>query len=127
KLINDSKAKNVLWIPVVTSLSVEKWEKLNNLTSDKSGKRLEGFQFEYTSHRIYPEGRLASQILGLTTKYKDRFTGVGGLEEAWDGNLNPQKGLVIKESDAIGQAVASSLVTTIEPKKGKSIYTTIDK
>jgi cell division protein FtsI/penicillin-binding protein 2 len=120
--------QGILWIPIAQSLSKEQWQQLLELKTDKyDTKTLSGFIFESTSKRIYPEGRLASHIVGLTNQIKDKYVGVGGIEEAYDGVLNPITGFVTKETDAIGQTVTASLLPTIEPQNGSSIYTTIDK
>jgi cell division protein FtsI/penicillin-binding protein 2 len=118
----------LLWFSIAESLSAEQWEEISNLKTDNDPERsLRGFRFVATSKRIYPEDRLASHILGLTNTHKDQEIGQGGIEGHWNGDLNPRKGMIIKENDAIGQAVASSLFATIEPKPGSSIFTTIDK
>ncbi|MCA9387211.1 penicillin-binding protein 2 [Candidatus Dojkabacteria bacterium] len=120
--------KGLLWFKIGDNLSAEQWQDLINLKTDSNEKRdLQGFQFLQSSQRVYPEGRLASHVLGLTNEYKNQEVGLGGIEGHWNGDLNPRKGLLIKETDAVGQSVASSLFATIEPKPGSSIYTTIDK
>ncbi|BCX14189.1 MAG: penicillin-binding protein [Candidatus Dojkabacteria bacterium] len=119
---------NILWFKIADGIPAEKWEKLNNLRSNSNKEyTLNGLRFDYTSTRNYPEGYLASQVIGLTTKYKDNVIGVGGLEGYWDRILNPVKGFLIKESDVNGQAISSALLPTIEPKNGSSIYISIDK
>jgi cell division protein FtsI/penicillin-binding protein 2 len=119
---------NSKWILLAKNLSSDQWRNISNLKTDKDPNRLlKGFKFTPTSTRVYPEGRLASHIIGLTTQYKNQISGIAGIEQSWDGDLNPTEGLVIKEKDVLGQAVATSLVPTIEPKQGSSIHTTIDK
>ncbi len=129
KMIRENYEDNgLLWFPIAESLDAEQWQELNTLTTDIDTERiLKGYRFISTSKRIYPEDRLAAHVLGLTNTHKDQEIGQGGIEGHWNGDLNPRKGMVIKENDAIGQAVASSLFETIEPKPGSSIYTTIDK
>ncbi|MCA9381042.1 penicillin-binding protein 2 [Candidatus Dojkabacteria bacterium] len=118
----------LLWFKIGDNLSATQWQELINLKTDENEKReLQGFQFLQSSQRVYPEGRLASHVLGLTNEYKNQEVGLGGIEGHWNGDLNPRKGLLIKETDAVGQSVASALFATIEPKPGSSIYTTIDK
>lgn len=120
--------QGVKWIPIAKSLTKDKWERLNALKTDKfSEKELSGFIFETTSIRVYPEGRLASHLIGLTNKVNDRIVGQGGIEESYNGVLNPIDGFVIQETDAIGQTITTSLLPTIEPKNGSDVYTTINK
>ncbi|GIW58759.1 MAG: stage V sporulation protein D [Candidatus Dojkabacteria bacterium] len=129
KIIKENyEENNILWFKIADGIPAEKWEKLNNLRSNSNKEYiLNGLRFDYTSTRNYPEGYLASQVIGLTTKYKDNVIGVGGLEGYWDKILNPVKGFLIKESDVNGQAISSALLPTIEPKNGSSIYISIDK
>ncbi len=124
----DSNTPSADWFPVAKSLTADQWRKLSNLkTTQNDARLLQGYKFEYTSVRQYPENRLLSHILGLTNKNKNEIYGLGGVEQAWNGDLSPRDGLIIKENDAIGQAITSALVPTIEPQRGSSLYTSIDK
>lgn len=126
--INQYTDQGIKWFLIGKSLSKDQWNELNELKTDKlSDKDLTGFIFETTSQRIYPEGRLASHLLGLTNKVNEKTIGQGGIEESYDGVLKPIDGFVIQETDAIGQTVTASLLPTIEPKNGSDVYTTINK
>ncbi len=127
KTLSQNEQTGVFWFKVASSIDADKWRQLAKLTAENSSRLLRGFAFVYTSERVYPEERLASHIVGLTNKYKDKVYGAGGIEEQWDGDLNPTEGLRVEETDAIGQAVASALFLTVEPHPGSSVYTTIDK
>jgi cell division protein FtsI/penicillin-binding protein 2 len=120
--------QKIRWIPVAKGLTDTEFEKVKNLKRDSDpAKILTGWDYEVTSKRIYPEGRLASQVLGLTNEVNGKMSGVGGLEEQYDGILNPRVGFQSGEKDAIGQTVTAALKETVEPKNGSSIYTTINK
>lgn len=128
KVIQENANLGVKWIQIGESLTEEQWSQLIDLKTDLSEDiSLRGFDFEYTSKRIYPEGQLATHIVGLSNMYEDKIYGISGLEQAWDGDLSPVDGKVIGESDAAGNAVVSALIPTIEPKPGSEIYTSIDK
>lgn len=115
-------------IPLAEQLTIDQWHRIQDLKSDKfPDSSIRGINAEFTSKRIYPEGTLASHIIGLTNTYKDKIMGVGGLEGNYNDMLNPVKGYIIQEKDARGQSVTNELLPTIEPKNGSSIYTTIDK
>lgn len=119
---------NTKWFLIAKGLSSEKWEQLTNLKTERNQKRLlGGFTFEVSTQRKYPEGALASQVIGLTKNYKDQVIGQSGLESYWDGVLNPIKGYVIQEDNAVGEVISTALLPTIEPKNGSSVYTSIDK
>ncbi len=128
KKIDEFAKQGVKWMPMAKSLTEEQWRKLIDLRTDLSDSlEIRGFSFEFTSERVYPEGKLAAHVIGLTQKYNNYIKGQSGIERSWDGDLSPTKGLVIKENDASGKAVASALVATIEPKPGSEIYTSINK
>ena len=125
--IDDVFKKGIRWIPIGKSLSKDQRQKINDLKSDAYGKELYGISFETSSVRVYPEGRLASHLIGLTNKVNDKIVGQGGIEESYNGVLNPIDGFVTQETDAIGNIITASLLPTIEPKDGSDIYTTINK
>ena len=129
KTIKTLNEQGINWIPVAKNLNPDKWEALNNLKTDINNERkLAGFTFEYTSERIYPEKELASHLIGLTTRDdKGVEYGISGLEFAWNGDLNPRKGITQREQNATGETLANALIQTIEPKMGSSIHTSIDK
>lgn len=120
--------QGIRWVPVAKSIGKEEWESLLNLKTEQyENVALSGIHYEITPSRIYPEGRLASHLLGLTNIVNNKIVGQGGIEEAYNGVLSPVTGFVISETDAIGQTVANALLPTIEPKDGSDIYTTINK
>lgn len=128
EVIDKYASQGTRWIKVGSEISVEKTEQMDELKRDKDGGKLIGQFLEPTSKRIYPEGRLASQVLGLVTvRDKGKTVGSGGIEGAWDGSLEPLEGFIFGERDALGNAIATASEKTIEAKRGSSIYTTIDK
>ncbi|MFS8130542.1 MAG: peptidoglycan D,D-transpeptidase FtsI family protein [Candidatus Dojkabacteria bacterium] len=127
-VIENYYSQKIRWIPIAKDLTNTEYDKINALYRDTDpSRKLTGWDYEVTSKRIYPEGRLASQLVGLTNEVNGKLTGVGGIEEHYDGLLNPRQGFLTGEKDAIGQTVTMALQQTIEPKNGSSVYTTIDK
>jgi cell division protein FtsI (penicillin-binding protein 3) len=63
---------------------------------------LPGFSFQRGERRVYPHGRLASHILGLTTVDGD---GVAGIERSFDQNLRSGGGPVNLSVDIRVQAI----------------------
>lgn len=126
--ISNYQNQGIRWIPIAKSIDKDQRKKLEDLKQDSNPTRaLTGYVFDATSKRIYPEGRLASHVVGLVNQTDDKMAGVGGIEQQYDGILNPVGGFIIDEKDAIGQTVTASLLPTIEPKKGSSVVTTINK
>lgn len=127
ELVAENEEQGILWFRIAKGISAEQWESLNSIRIQRTNSKVRGISFTYTSERNYPEGQLASHILGLTTVYKDTVIGEGGIEGHWNGILNPVKGYLIKEDNAYGQAIPTALLPTVEPKNGSAIYTSIDK
>ncbi|MCA9379164.1 penicillin-binding protein 2, partial [Candidatus Dojkabacteria bacterium] len=127
--LEEMENNGVRWIKIAGQVTVEAREKIMNLTVEgDSGAKLAGYDFIETSKRIYPEGSLASQTIGLTNQDDDGNTiGLGGIEGEWDGNLEPIAGYLSGERDAKGNAIGISTERTIESVRGNSIYTSVDK
>ncbi len=127
KFLN-AESKNIKWFLLAKDLTKETYDALVNLKTDKYPSQfLSGYILDIIPKRIYPEGRLAAHVVGLTHLVGKRLQGVGGIEGSYNGVLNPIKGMLQTEKDAIGQTVASSLELTVEPRTGASVYTTIRK
>lgn len=118
------------WIKVANKLTADQKNSILALTTDKSEKRtISGIQFQYVNKRMYPENRLASQVLGYVSlgNNQDGYKGVWGLEQQWEGILRPQEGYESSEFDSFGNFIAIGEDDVVEPKPGSTIQTTIDK
>lgn len=73
------------------------------IEEDKKTKRdlFVGIQFQEKNYRYYPEGNLASQVIGFTS---DRG-GLYGIEQSFDSQLRGEKGIFKTQLDATGQQV----------------------
>jgi len=118
-----------LWIKIAPRITVDQKDKLKALKSDIGDKRnILGMQYEYANRRVYPEGKLASQILGYVgfdTNSKEK--GVWGLEQNWDGSLRALEGVESSEVDSFGNPITISNSDSISSKEGATLYTTINK
>jgi len=116
------------WIKIGDKITDDQRGQLLDLKTDKGGV-LRGIQFQYTNKRIYPEGRLASQVIGYVMPSDDPsgYKGAWGLELYWNGSLKPQSGYMSGEYDSFGNYIALGQDETIQPKPGATIYTTINK
>lgn len=87
-----------------------------------------GISFESTSQRIYPEGELASHVLGFLGKdLNSNDIGRGGIEQNYDGALTPHEGYIVGETDKFGNLITLSESISIEERRGSEVHTTIDK
>lgn len=76
------------------------------------------------SKRYYPNGSLASHVLGFTG---DDEQGLNGIEKTFDKDLKGEPGMVMSEFDAGGRQVKYSPETYVEPIDGYDMYLTIDE
>ncbi len=135
EILTESEANGYLYPKVADSITMEERDLIQGLLRDKDAEfaqgvkaKLTGIDLRFTSQRIYPEGRLASQILGLTNLLESGdVIGQSGIEGEWDGFLEPQVGFIQGERDAVGNAISLASEKTIEAKRGSSIYTSVDK
>ncbi len=132
KKFDDAKASvngsDKVTVILATDLNLEQWNQIKSLDRDNAPTYpLLGIQSKVTPKRIYPEGRLASHLLGLTNTYKEELIGEAGIERRFSDVLKPVDGLISQETDARGLTITSTLLQTIEPKNGSDVYITINK
>jgi len=91
---------------------------------DAGRKQYAGINFQDRTYRYYPEGELASQVIGFTAQ----SGGVYGIEQSFDLTLRGKKGIFKTQLDAIGQQVIVGDDLVIEPAiDGDSVVLTIDR
>ncbi|MDD3661882.1 MAG: penicillin-binding protein 2 [Candidatus Dojkabacteria bacterium] len=89
-------------------------------------KGLFGLHFEQEEHRIYPQGSLASHILGFVGKDDDgNDVGVYGLEGYYAGDLLGFEGFKYEEKDSRGNVIITGEYDPVLPREGKNIELTI--
>lgn len=117
-----------LWVKIADKITLEVRDKLINTQIPGTSRHLQGLQVEYVNKRVYPEERLASQVLGFVgSNTNGEYVGVGGIEQYWEGSLKPQEGFESGEFDGFGNPITISDNTPLEPKPGVTVHTTIDK
>jgi cell division protein FtsI (penicillin-binding protein 3) len=94
-------------------------------TADKIRQlQLSGIFLQPEPKRVYPQGNLASQLLGVVGADDN---GLSGLEQAFDGDLKGQPGSVVAERDTGGDAIAFGPTLTTPAQDGAKITLTIDR
>jgi cell division protein FtsI/penicillin-binding protein 2 len=126
--LSDKFNTTAQWIQIASKITYDQKNAILALKTDaKPNLSLQGVQFMYVNQRIYPEGRLASQVLGYVQPGEQNPKGVWGLEQYWDGPLQPIEGINSNEVDSFGNPITLGSSDYIESKPGATIYTTIDK
>ncbi|MBQ5762048.1 MAG: PASTA domain-containing protein [Clostridia bacterium] len=94
---------------------VEKWIK---------DKKIKGVYVDEDSVRYYPNGRLASHLIGITGKDDQGL--LGGIESTFDKYLSGTPGRIITAVDVYGNELPYDEVTRLDPVNGYDVVMTID-
>ena len=103
-----------------------------NLTPDQKDEieklNLLGIGFEEDPARYYPEGSLASHVLGFVA-FNDAGDKQGyfGIEGALNGDLRGKPGRLLEEQDATGNPILIGSYKKSQPVKGRNIVLTINR
>ena len=81
------------------------------------GVALEGITIAPDTERIYPNGSLASQLVGHSSNYGQAF---GGVEDRFDDRLKSGKDVNLTVDSAVQQELQKALATAVEKSKAKS-------
>jgi len=110
-------SKNTRYVVLAKKLSPQKHKKIDGLA-------LKGIGTRETSYRTYPQGTLASQLLGFVN---DDGQGTYGIEQALNVSLSGKPGLLKAITDANGvPLVASRDNIQLDPQAGRDVVLTVD-
>lgn len=91
-----------------------------------AAKKIPGITFEDEIRRVYPNGRMASNILGFTGNDLGDTKGQYGLERYLNDELSGTKGILKGAKDASGFVIALGKRIFHPPKNGSTITLTVD-
>lgn len=115
KLLNTSKN----YVPLKKQLSEE-------ISNQIKQMELPGIFLEPEEVRLYPEGNLASQVLGFVGFKGDQRVGQYGIEGKYEKQLSGTKGILGSEKDVAGRWITFASRNLTPALDGDSIYLTID-
>jgi len=121
KILQKISQKNLSWVQLARKIKLEVKEKIEGLN-------INGVGFEEDQKRFYPEETMAASFLGFVGS--DKFgesIGYFGLEGYYDGQLKGKSGRLKANKDPFGFPILVGKYRPIEPKKGSSLYLTIDR
>ncbi|MGM0500711.1 MAG: penicillin-binding transpeptidase domain-containing protein [Bacillota bacterium] len=87
-------------------------------------KDLKGITFTEESKRYYPEGDLASHIIGFTGVDNN---GLNGIELSYNNHLSGEAGKMIIEKDAEGRTIPNGIREAVPGRDGYNVHLTIDE
>lgn len=85
---------------------------------------LPGIQGVKAARRFYPEGNLASHVLGFVGKDQK---GLMGIEAYYNGELAGRSGTVVFERDSVGNEIPLGFRERVSPQEGGDLFLTIDR
>jgi cell division protein FtsI/penicillin-binding protein 2 len=117
--LNQKLTEDFRYVPIKRQVSAEKKKQLEE-------KNLFGVFFQKEEKRIYPNGSLASHILGFVGKNSEgKDVGQYGLEGYYAGDLLGQEGFRYEEKDSRGNVIMTGEYDPVLPRQGKNIVLTI--
>ncbi len=120
-LIQKLSDKKLFWVQLARKIPMDIKARIDGLS-------IKGLDFERDTKRFYPEASMGAQLLGFVGS--DKFgddTGYFGLEGYYDSKLRGQDGKLGEEKDPFGFPILVGKYRSIAPKKGDSLYLTIDR
>ncbi|MBQ8165164.1 MAG: PASTA domain-containing protein [Clostridia bacterium] len=109
------------YLEIASKLDIEVGDKV---TEWKKNNNIKGVYIDSDTKRYYPNGSLASHVIGFTGKDGDGL--VCGVEVALNDVLKGTAGRVITEVDALGNEVPTDEVKRIDPIDGYNVTLTLD-
>ncbi|MDO8691581.1 MAG: penicillin-binding protein 2 [Dehalococcoidia bacterium] len=85
---------------------------------------LTGIDVDQAVRRTYPEGNLASNLLGIVGKDQK---GLMGTESYYNGDLAGKTGEVTFERDSVGNEIPLGFRERVAPQGGSDVFLTIDR
>ena len=87
---------------------------------------IEGISFEDEMRRVYPNGTMASHLLGFVSGAQGEESGQYGIERSFENELSGAAGLLSGMKDASGFLLALGRRVIHPPENGSSVTLTID-
>lgn len=115
------KSKSEVWIK--RQLTREESVQIRQLN-------IKGLYFTEEPKRYYPNGNLASHVLGFTMKYAEPGEGIKGqegIELYYDKYLKGVPGQIVMETDTKGRETPTNVARMIPPIDGWNVILTIDQ
>lgn len=112
--LREGREKNRKFVWIARKLDVEQAQRISAL-------KLEGIHSLKEPKRVYPNGQLASHVLGFVGLDE---VGLGGVEQVYNERIQGEAGKVFVETDAHRRSYGS---LEVEPRPGQSVVLTIDQ
>lgn len=120
--IYEMTQKDTAYVRVKTKVEENVAKKVREFISENSLGSMVGL--EESSKRYYPNGSLASTVLGFVG---DDNQGLSGIEYQYESTLQGVPGKMVASKNALGSDMPFNYETMVEAQQGKSLVLTIDE
>ena len=121
KFYKSLSSGDLMWVPLKRSVTPVERTKIEE-------KNIKGIGFEEEPIRYYPEGSLASHVLGfVASNEKGEKTGYYGIEGKLNEDLKGKPGRIMDEKDAMGMPILVGSYKKIDSVSGRDVYLTLDR
>jgi len=117
QMVQEVSASEIFEVSVARNLKYEQAVAVKDLG-------LRGVRLVKSSHRVYPEGNVAAQLLGFVGRDN---VGLTGLEADLDATLGGSTGTLQFERDGLGNRFALAASNLTAPVPGANVVLTIDR
>lgn len=131
EVIESKLSDGFMYVKLDENISSEKKKALSEaeIFPDGNDGYLESFglYFEKKEKRVYPNGRIASHILGFIGKDSEgNDVGQYGVEGFYFSDITGKEGYTYEEKDSYGNVILTSEYDPILPRQGKNFTLTIN-
>lgn len=116
------------WLKMVTEISEEDAKGIREFIREH--KLVNALYLEPTTKRFYPNGSVASHVLGFMSQTKDsgdEKVGAYGLEAFYEDQLSGKPGRVVTAKNAAGTQMLSSYEAYLDAEEGGDLTLTVDE
>ncbi len=106
-----------------TTFAYIKRQVTQDVADELAAREITGIEFEPSIMRVYPNGNLASQVLGVVNIDNE---GISGLESQYDEILTGTNGSLVRERARDGSYIAGGAYEKVDAQDGTDLVLTID-
>ena len=119
--LKEGLSKDLSWVPLQKKVSEDTKREIEALEID-------GLGFEEEPVRFYPEGSLASHVLGYVAGSERNFEqGYFGIEGFFDGDLRGKPGRILEERGATGDVILAGGYKKVPSQDGRGLVLTLNR
>ncbi|MGI5898120.1 MAG: peptidoglycan D,D-transpeptidase FtsI family protein [Candidatus Dojkabacteria bacterium] len=124
--VNSKLTDDFVYAPLAKGVSTEKKKALQEANIFGAGKEGFGLYFEREEQRTYPNGSLASHVLGFLGKDSNgEQIGQYGIQGYYFRDITGKAGYSYEEKDSSGNVILTSEYEPVLPRSGKDFKLTI--